>query len=203
VKSDLSALYLCKTTAVFIPFTKKKIYYIMFDIEPVSLVISLVLIILFSLPIVLYKRKQSQNIKSQELFLEQIKSESNLQFAESDKWRDLYFIGLDPVKNILVYIKFGSENTIHKIDLSKSTELQLVKNERTATIQGKPVNVIDGLYLKINNKEEKGGERVLEFYDSELFSDNLGELPLIQKWEKTLKPIVKYNQSQLRKNVLV
>jgi hypothetical protein len=175
----------------------------MFDIEPVSLVISLVLIILFSLPIVLYKRKQSQNIKSQELFLEQIKSESNLQFAESDKWRDLYFIGLDPVKNILVYIKFGSENTIHKIDLSKSTELQLVKNERTATIQGKPVNVIDGLYLKINNKEEKGGERVLEFYDSELFSDNLGELPLIQKWEKTLKPIVKYNQSQLRKNVLV
>ncbi|MCL6257560.1 hypothetical protein M3O96_00565 [Aquiflexum sp. TKW24L] len=171
----------------------------MFDIEPVSLVISMVLILLFSAPFVIYKRNQSQKIKSQNLFIEQLASGSNLKFDESDNWRDLYFIGFDSGRKNLVYIKFGPEKTVHHIDLSKATDILLVKVERSITMDGKPVNVIDGLTLKIETYDEKRDVISLEFYDSELFSDNMGELPLIQKWEKIVKPIVKANHPHLRK----
>ena len=174
----------------------------MFDIEPVSLVISLVLIILFSSPIVLYKRKQSQKIKFQTHYIEEMGSKSNLKFDESDRWRDLYFIGLDSVRKILVYVKFGPENTIHQIDLSKASDVKLEKMEREIKIEGKPQNIIDGLNLKIEIHGDKAETRMLEFYDSELFSDNMGELPLVQKWEKTLKTMIKNNHTHGKKNVL-
>jgi hypothetical protein len=174
----------------------------MFDIEPVSLVISMVIISLFALPFVIYKRKQSQKIKSQNSFIEGLENSSKLKFDESDKWRDIYFIGIDTAKKILVYIKFGPENTVFQIDLTKATDVQLIKIERPTTIDGKPTNVIDGLILKIETKDEKRDIKMLEFYDCEIFSDNMGELPLIQKWEKILKPVIKANPSQVRVSAL-
>ncbi|MCS4435357.1 hypothetical protein [Aquiflexum gelatinilyticum] len=175
----------------------------MIDIEPVSLVISMVLIVLFSIPFIIFKRKQSEKIKSQKLFLEQLESNSYLKFDQTDDWRDMYFIGMDSVRKILVYVKFGTENTIHKIDLDKVTDVKLLKMETPVNVEGKTLNVIDSLTLKIEIYGEKTETKMLEFYDSELFSDNLGELPLIQKWEKTLKPFQKNSQSQVKKNVYI
>lgn len=174
----------------------------MFDIEPVTLVLSLVIIALFTTPFVIYKRKQSSKIKAQKLFIEQLENDSNLKFDHSDTWRDLYFIGLDMGKKVLVYVKFGPEKTALQIDLSRAIDIQLVKIERTVEIDGKPGNVIDGLSLKIEISNEKKEAKILEFYDCELFSDNMGEWPLIQKWEKMLKPIIKDNQIQYKKGVL-
>jgi hypothetical protein len=175
----------------------------MFDIEPVSLVISLVIITLFSAPFVIYKRTQSQKIKAQSLFLEQLETGNNLKFDQSEKWRDLYFIGLDSFRKILVYVKFGAENTIHHIDLSKATDVKLLQMEREVKVDGRPLNVIDNLTLKIESHGEKRETILLEFYDCELFSDNMGELPIIQKWEKTVKLILKNNPSQVKKTVLI
>ncbi|MCH6200093.1 hypothetical protein MMU07_10900 [Aquiflexum sp. LQ15W] len=173
----------------------------MFDIEPVSLVISMVLIILFSIPFIIFKRKQSKKIKSQKLFLEQLETNYYLKFDQTDDWRDMYFIGMDSARKILVYVKFGTENTIHKIDLDKVTDVKLLKMERPLNVEGKALHVLDSLILKIEIYGEKTATRMLEFYDSELFSDNLGELPLIQKWEKIIKPYIKYRESQIKKNV--
>jgi hypothetical protein len=185
--------------AIFFYFQILKINNNMFDIEPVSLILSTILILLFSAPFVIYKRKQSEKNKTQNLFLEQLASGSNLKFDDSDYWRDLYFIAFDSVNKILVYVKFGPEKTVHQIDLTKASDIQLVKVERSITVNGKLVNVIDGLTLKIEAGVAKREVKSLEFYDSELFSDNMGELPLIQKWEKILKPSIKANQPSLRK----
>ncbi|MCH6235164.1 hypothetical protein [Cognataquiflexum rubidum] len=174
----------------------------MFDIEPVTLVLSLVIIALITSPFVIYKRKQSHKIKAQKLFMEQMESGSNLKFDHADSWRDLYYIGLDTGKKALVYVKFEPEKTAHQIDLSWATDIQLVKIERAVEIDGKPANVIDRLSLKIEISNEKKGAKILEFYDCDQFSDNMGEWPLIQKWEKLLKPIVKSNQIHHKKGVL-
>lgn len=174
----------------------------MFDIEPVTMVLSLVIIALFTTPFVIYKRKQSQKIKDQRLFIEQLESGSNLKFDHSDSWRDLYFIGIDMGKKVLVYVKFGPEKTTHQIDISRATEIQLLKIERSVEIDSKKSTVIDGLSLKIEISGEKKEVKILEFYDCELFSDNMGEWPLIQKWEKMLKPIVKDNQKHHKKGAL-
>lgn len=175
----------------------------MFDIEPVTLVLSMVIIALFTTPFVLYKRKQSQKIKAQRLLIDELESKSNLKFDHTDSWRDLYFIGLDIGKKVLVYIKFGPEKTIHQLDISRATDIQILKIEREIEIGNKMTNVVDGLSLKIEISGEKKETKILEFYDCEIFSDNMGEWPLIQKWEKMLKPIIKNNQSQLKKGVLI
>jgi hypothetical protein len=173
----------------------------MIDIEPVSLVISMVLIFLFSIPFIIFKRKQSEKIKSQKLFLEKLETNSYLKFDQTDTWRDLYFIGMDSARKILVYVKFGTENTIHKIDLDKVTDVKLLKMERPLNGEGKALHILDNLILKIEIYGDKTEIKMLEFYDSELFSDNMGELPLIQKWEKILKPFIKYRESKIKKNV--
>jgi len=170
----------------------------MFDIEPISLVISLVIMLLFSTPFVIFKRKQSQKIKAQKLFLEQLQAKAGLKFDQSDDWRDRYFIGLDSERKVLVYVIFGTENTVHQIDLFKATDVKVLKMEREAKVEGKPINVIDSLNLKIQLMGDKPDSKILEFYDSELFSDNLGELPLIQKWQGNLKAILKKNEIAIK-----
>jgi hypothetical protein len=174
----------------------------MFDIEPISLVISLVLILLFSTPFVIFKRKQSQKIKTQKLFLEQLQNKAGLKFDQSDDWRDRYFIGLDSERKVLVYAIFDAENTVHQIDLSKATDVKVLKMEREAKVEGKSINVIDSLNLKIELMGEKAETKILEFYDSELFSDNLGEWPLIQKWQENLKGILKNKPTSVKKTSL-
>jgi hypothetical protein len=74
--------------------------------------------------------------------------------------------------------------------------------EREAKVEGKSINVIDSLNLKIELMGEKAETKILEFYDSELFSDNLGEWPLIQKWQENLKGILKNKPTSVKKTSL-
>lgn len=174
----------------------------MFDIEPISLVISMVIMLLFSTPFVIFKRKQSKKIKAQKLFLDQWQNKAGLKFDQSDDWRDRYFIGLDSERKVLVYVIFDAENTVHQIDLSKASDVKVLKMEREVKVEGKTTNVIDSLSLKIDLMGEKEAAKILEFYDSDLFSDNLGELPLIQKWQEKLKAILKNNYIFSKKSIL-
>ena len=174
----------------------------MFDIEPISLVISMVIMLLFSTPFVIFKRKQSKKIKAQKLFLDQWQNKAGLKFDQSDDWRDRYFIGLDSERKVLVYVIFDAENTVHQIDLSKASDVKVLKMEREVKVEGKTTNVIDSLSLKIDLMGEKEAAKILEFYDSDLFSDNLGELPLIQKWQEKLKAILKNNHISSKKSIL-
>jgi hypothetical protein len=151
---------------------------------------------------VIFKRKQSQKIKTQKLFLEQLQNKAGLKFDQSDDWRDRYFIGLDSERKVLVYAIFDAENTVHQIDLSKATDVKVLKMEREAKVEGKSINVIDSLNLKIELMGEKAETKILEFYDSELFSDNLGEWPLIQKWQENLKGILKNKPTSVKKTSL-
>ncbi|WP_194776120.1 hypothetical protein [Pararhodonellum marinum] len=151
----------------------------MIDIEPVSLGISLLALLAFVAPFYFHHRKQSKRKTQQREIMESLAKTHQLNLNEVDYWRNLYGIGIDLSKKKLLYAKFDANPLTHLVNLDQCCELSEIKKTHQ-TGQGKNKNVVlDYLALKLDGEKEV----VLEFYDSDIFSDNDGEHPLMQKWQ--------------------
>ena len=160
----------------------------MLDIDPASLGISLLALVAFIGPLYYYSRKLKQKLNSQKEFIKKLGQTKNLQFSELEFWRGIYAIGLDFKQRKLVYVKFNDQIETVVIDLDKAYKINIIKKEHQLSNGKEKRNILDHLTLSIDTIDEN---HKLEFYDSERFSDNDGEWPLIQKWHDLLKPLVK------------
>jgi hypothetical protein len=160
----------------------------MLDIDPASLGISLLALSAFIGPLYYYSKKLKQKLNSQKEFIKQLGQSNNLQFSELDFWRGLYAIGLDSNQRKLVYVNFSDQTETVVIDLEKVHKIVILKREHQLSNGKDKRDILDHLALLIDTFDQN---HKLEFYDSEKFSDNDGEWPLIQKWHNMLKPLVK------------
>ncbi|MFD2202452.1 hypothetical protein [Shivajiella indica] len=159
----------------------------MFDIEPVSLGVSILLVIGFIAPLYIYKRKQSKKASYQKNLFNETEKTLGLTCDVKDFWRDYYAIGLDSDHKMLVYIKFEQESLPQVFDLrnyDSITQIQRHEEIKTGNIRKEITNFI-GLKLNVQNSNQK--ETILEFYDGDLFSDHQGEGPLAAKWKDLIK----------------
>jgi hypothetical protein len=155
----------------------------MIDIEPVSLGVSILLLLGFITPIYLYKVKQSKKTSLQKSIFQQTEKDLGIECLEKEFWRDYYALGLDSDKKKLLYIKFDSEPEIQVVDLKNCT--QIAQYQQTEKINNGKMDreIINNIGLKLNCHKSNRPEILLEFYNGDLFSDHQGEGPLALKWK--------------------
>jgi hypothetical protein len=155
----------------------------MFDIEPVSLGVSILLLLGFIMPIYLYKVKQSKKTSLQKSIFQQSERDLGIECLEKEFWRDYYALGLDSDKKKLLYIKFDPEPEIQVVDLKNCTHV--AQYQQTEKINNGKINreIINNIGLKLTCQKSNQPEIHLEFYNGDLFSDNRGEGPLALKWK--------------------
>lgn len=169
-------------------------HYIMLDIDPASLVISLIALLAFIWPLYYYSRKQKLKLKSQKDYLDNIRQLSQLQFDHEDHWRGLYGMGLDIKNKKLIYVFYETPSETKTIDLHKAHRIFVQKTEHELSNGKEKRQVLDHLAIQIECSDKN---HILEIYDSNRLSDLDGEWPLAKKWENILKSLVKENKVEI------
>ena len=157
----------------------------MIDIEPVTVIMSLLLFGAFTVPFIYHSQKNKKKEKSLLSKLSEGASQQNAIPNEQETWRQLYAIGMDTSKKILVYHRENEQtsvlnlNEFSKVKLQKSN-LEIANGEATRT-------VLHSLNLELIPKNAHASSIFLELYDGDRFSDLLGETVLAEKWEKIIQ----------------
>lgn len=166
----------------------------MFDIEPVSLGISVFLLLGFLSPLIVYKIKQSKKANYLKDIFNQSEREFGLKCDQKDFWRDYYAIGLDTDKKMMLYIKFDTKPEILNMDLKNCSQISLIQKTEVFKQENKNREIIHYRGLKLNFPTNNHHEINLEFYNGDLFSDLQGEGPLVLKW----KELIAQNLNQIK-----
>lgn len=157
----------------------------MFDIDITTLGISAIFTAAFIAPFYLNYRKMSQKEKKVGQLIQNLSADKGLNLSEKDYWNSQYFIGLDPVKKVLVY----SENIhIHEPMIVDLNQMKVIKVEEKSHEFNKR-KIVDELTLMVHPLQKAAFP--LEFYDAEKFSSLDAEPVLIKKWESLIKPLLK------------
>jgi hypothetical protein len=165
----------------------------MLDIEPVTLVISLVLFAAFCAPFVYHISKQRKTTRQQQTRFALLAKDAHISPTTVDFWRNKYALGLDERQRQLLYVKFGEEETVQLLDLGYPFELKTYKQTESNLAEKGPVadKYMDRMGLQISLKAPVPKNYTLEFYNSEYFSDQMGEIVLLRKWEEILRGVAK------------
>lgn len=157
----------------------------MLDIDITTLAISAIFTVAFITPLYWNYRKMIQKEKIAEKLIQSLKANEKLDLSEKDFWNGQYFIGLDPVKKVLVY----SENIhIHEPMILDLNQMKGIKMEEKSHEFNKR-KIVDELALMVHPLQKAAFP--LEFYDAEKFSSMDAEPVLIKKWESLIKPLLK------------
>ena len=158
----------------------------MFSIDPVTAILSFVLFCAFTVPFIYHIQK---NKAKEKLLLKKLKAEGLAQGAQAteiDTWRNLYAIGFDPSKKVLLYTFMGELEVSCSIPLSDVKKVSISKKTREVGNEEIKRTLIDKVGLEFIHASAKKNT-YLEFYDSELFSDMAGETLLAQKWAELIQ----------------
>lgn len=165
----------------------------MLDIDPITLAISLVLFAAFCAPFVYHIRKLQKATKQHQARFALLAKDANITPNTVDFWRNKYALGLDERQRQLLYVKFGEEVTVQLLDLGYSFELKSYKQTDSILAEKGQVadQYMDRMGLQISLKAPVPKDYTLEFYNSALFSDQMGEIVLLRKWEEILRGLAK------------
>ena len=165
----------------------------MIDIEPITALMAVVMFAAFCAPFVYHGLKQRKIKKKQLATLEALAKDASMILDVMNHWRNRYAIGLDQKQNLLVYVKFGEDGKTQVLDLNMPFEVK-AQNHREEKQHGQVTSTsrnMDRLTLQIQSKASPNQQYSLEFYNPEVFSDQMGEILLIRKWEEILRSLAK------------
>ena len=154
-------------------------------IDITTLAIVLALTIAFCIPFIHSHRKKKNQEK---LLLKQFMDKAaalQLSITTYDIWRRTYIIGIDEKHAKLLYIKFGTENRIHSVDLTNIKRVSISKVERDVVNGEEKQKVIEKLGLSLSSSVVS--DIYLEFYNDDESIGLLGEPVLTQKWHDLVK----------------
>lgn len=165
----------------------------MLDIDPITLAISLVLFAAFCATFVYHIRKQRKTTKQQQARFVLLAKDAHISPNKADFWRNKYALGLDERQRQLLYVKFGEEEIVQLLDLGYPFELKSYKQTDSEMAEKGQVadQYMDRMGLQISVKAPVPKNYTLEFYNSALFSDQMGEIVLLRKWEEFLRGLAK------------
>ena len=165
----------------------------MFDIDPITLVISTVLFAAFCAPFVFHIRKQRKLAKQLQARFALLAKDAHIAPNKVDFWRNKYALGLDESKRQLLYVRSGEDETVQLLDLGYPFAVKSYKQSDSNLAEKAPTEekFMDRMGLQFSLKAPIPKNYSLEFYNSELFSDQMGEIVLLRKWEEILRGLAK------------
>ncbi len=158
----------------------------MLDIDPVTLIVSSILLMAFIVPFAyqaIKVKKASKVLASN--FLDFVK-DAGINPVQIEKWRNHYTLGLDPSQNKLVYFRYGDYPEQTVVDLKEVKRISLQEKNRPVMVGKEKRNILDYLAIQFHFIDSNHLPKTLEIYDGELFSDHAGERVIANKWIEIL-----------------
>lgn len=159
----------------------------MFEIDPVTLTVSILLLCTFCAPFYYYSNKNNQKNKHLIKKLHELAGSSEANLSEFETWRTRYGIGVDSQKNVLVYFQTGEEDTTKILNLNEFKKVNLLKNYPEEKSGKLNYRIPESVSIELLPKADSSAIHRLEFYHADHFTDLQGETVLADKWYQTIK----------------
>jgi hypothetical protein len=158
----------------------------MSEIDLPTLVVSSVILLAVLAPFIYYsiKRKKSKA----EFFkrFEHFTSGLNLNPDLKEDWRNRYILALDTAKKVLIYYQSGENEEKREISLKEVNRVSLHQTYIEINSADGNRKILDQLALQVHLKNSAKPVLNLEIYNSEYFSDLVGESVLAAKWAELI-----------------
>jgi len=151
-----------------------------------TLVVSSVILLALVAPFIYFIRKSKKQKFELLSKFEQYVSGLNLRPELREDWRNRYILAFDKAKNVLIYYQSGENEEKREISLkevNRVTVLQTFLNEDPASGKSK---ILDQIALQVQFKNSSKQNLNLEIYNSEFYSDLIGEGVLAAKWAELI-----------------
>ena len=155
-------------------------------IDMTTLTLSSLLIVGFVAPFALYTLKAKRAEKEIAHSFHELTKEFGVSPTIVDKWRRHYTLGLDKLNNKLIYFRYGdfpqqavfNLDEVHRVSVQEKNIIVLVGTEKR--------NILEYVAIQLHFKDPKHLARTIEIYDGELFTSQLGERVIANKWRDLL-----------------
>ncbi len=154
----------------------------MFDIDASTLFVSILFMAAISSPFVYYSLKNKKHHKIQLETFQNFAKTNGVTPTQIEEWRNQYFLGFDPKTKSVVYFNGGSNPEQTFITLKDVSKISIQEKTHLVETGVEKRNVLDYLGIQFNFKDHCKPEKLIEIYDSELFTDQDGEHVLAKNW---------------------
>lgn len=161
------------------------------NIDMTTVMLSLILSGAFLAPFAYYSFKKNKTEKSLSHSFNEFAKEYGVSPILVDKWRNHYTIGLDKSAKKLVYFSHGDFPQQVIINLTEVNKVSLQEKFRIVIVGKEKRNILEFLALQFHFKDPHHLARTVEFYDGNLFTDQMGERVIAKKWLEVLSEEVK------------
>lgn len=158
----------------------------MFGIDASTLFVSLIFVIAISSPFVYYSLKSKKNYKIKLEIFRNFSKTIGANPTQIENWRNQYFLGYDPNAKIVVYLNSGLNPEQTFINLGEVRKISIQEKTHLVESGVEKRNVLDYLGIQFNFKDHYKPEKLIEIYDSELFTGQDGEVVLAKNWVEIL-----------------
>ncbi|MBS9523117.1 hypothetical protein KI659_03715 [Litoribacter alkaliphilus] len=161
----------------------------MIDINISGLITSLILMVVFALPIVYYAIKAGKKRKATKSLLRHYAAGKGLNLDELDTWRFTYGIGLDNSASQLIYMEKDGNPEVITIDLEQVERVD-VQVSKLKSSQNGGSSIITDLQLSFIPNMPGKTPINLTFFSSEKFISLQNEFELVNKWKQKVEGIL-------------
>lgn len=158
----------------------------MFDIDASTLVVSLFFFAAIGSPFIYYSMKNKKQQKLQTAAFHTFSKSIGVNPTQIEHWRNQYFLGYDPVAKTVVYLNGGSNTEQVFINLGEVKKISIQEKAHLVESGVEKRNVLDYLGIQFNFKDHCKPEKLIEIYNSELFTGQDGEAVIAKKWVELL-----------------
>jgi hypothetical protein len=162
----------------------------MIDIDPVTMSLSFILFGAVCAPFIYHSIQDTKKRKILLQKLSELASLKNGKLTLSEIWRNQYAIGLDSDNKVLVYMRSSDQPLEISLDLKQVKSAKIKKITREIVVGKDKRILVDYLGIELDYLLEGSQPTVLEFFDSELYTDLNGESVLAEKWVELISGLL-------------
>ncbi len=161
------------------------------NIDMTTITLSALLITGFIAPFVLYSLNANRAEKANAHSFNELTKEYGVNPTVVDRWRKHYTLGLDKLNNKLIYFRYGDFPQQAIFDLNEVVKVSVQEKNRIVVVGTEKRNILEYLAIQLHFKDPKHLARTIEIYDGELFTSQLGERVIANKWRDLLNTHLK------------
>jgi hypothetical protein len=158
----------------------------MLEIDFPTLVVSGVILLAVIAPFIYYSIKSKKSKAEFFKRFEHFTSGLNLSPDLREDWRNRYILAFDKAKNVLIYYQSGENEEKREISLKDVNRVSVYQTYFENDPASGKSKILDQISLQVHFKNQSKPVLNLEIYNSEHFSDLIGETVLAARWAELI-----------------
>lgn len=158
--------------------------------------ISLIVVLIISLPYLYHLIKFSKKEKVNAESLQEFTSARKLVLDKVQKWRNHYMLGLDLKQNVLVYCRFGSYPAQMTINLNEVDHASVDAHYEVVNVGKSKLRRLGYLDILLHFKERNKPAKSITIFDERQIRIVADEPFIAEKWVSTLNQHLKASEGR-------